>query len=476
MVAHERIQAPTERLSRVFQAQRAAFDLDSVPTLGRRLSRLGRLQNVIERNETEIVAAIHADFGNRALHETRLADIIPSIQAIGHAGRKLSGWMSPRRERTDLMFWPGKSRVVPQPLGVVGIIAPWNYPLLLSVAPLVAAISAGNRAIVKPSEYAPRFSALFDELIREAFDETEVAVVTGGADVAQALTQLPLNHLVFTGSTRVGRQVARAAATNLTPVTLELGGKSPVILDQTADLETAIKRVVRGKMFNAGQTCIAPDYLLVPEGMVDAVVDRLIQEATVMYPTVSNNPELTSIINDGHVRRLTTLIEDAQAKGAEILYHAEPAEPQRRLPLTVIKGASDDMNVMKDEIFGPLLPVLPYKALDDALAFVRARPRPLALYWFGRRIGRKSKVMSSALAGGITINDTLLHAAQETLPFGGVGESGMGSYHGKYGFDRMSHLKPVFIQSGWSGADLMTPPMSDVTQKIMRFANRWVRR
>ncbi|MEL7281577.1 MAG: coniferyl aldehyde dehydrogenase [Pseudomonadota bacterium] len=476
MVAHETIQTPTDTLTKVYEAQRAAYAAEPVPSFGTRLNRLSRLKQAIEANEAEIMAAIHADFDNRASHETLLADVFPSLQAIAHAKRHLKSWMAPRRALTDLLFWPGKSRVVPQPLGVVGIIAPWNYPLLLGIGPLVAALAAGNRAIVKPSEFTPKFSDVLERVISDAFDVHEVAIVPGGPDVAQALTELPLDHLLFTGSTRVGRKVALAAAQNLTPVTLELGGKSPVVLDSTADLDVAIKRVVRGKMFNAGQTCIAPDYMLVPDDKLDDVVERVMKAAKKMYPAVANNGELTAIIHQGHYDRLNSLVEDAKAKGATVAQHSDASAIQRRMPLTVVTGATDKMNVMQEEIFGPILPIIPYAHFDEALGYVRARPRPLALYWFGTHKGREGRVVSSAMAGGITINDTLLHVTQENLPFGGVGESGMGAYHGRYGFDTMSHLKPVFIQGQWTGADMFTPPLSGLARRVMKFANRWGRR
>ncbi len=476
MVAHEKIETPIDRLNAAFKLQTAAHAARPVSPLGVRLNHLTRLQKVIEDNESELIAAIHSDFGNRANHETRLADVIPTLHLISKAKRSLQSWMAPRHVWTDPAFWPGRGRIVPQPLGVVGIIAPWNYPLFLSVAPLIAAISSGNRAIVKPSEGTPIFSALFERLMSEAFDIEDVAVIGGGPDVAQALTKLPLNHLVFTGSTRVGRLVAATAVEHMTPVTLELGGKSPVIIDRTANLETALKRVVKGKMFNAGQTCIAPDYMLVPEDMLGDVPALTLETARAMYPEVANNGELTAIINQAHYDRLGALLADATAKGAHVIAHAEPSEIQRRLPLSVVTNVSDDMEIMQEEIFGPILPILPYKHLDDALDFVRARPKPLALYWFGENKGRAARVQSSTMAGGITINDTLLHAAQENLPFGGVGESGIGAYNGKHGFDRMSHLKSVFVQGSWTGADLFTPPLSELAHKILGAANRWMRR
>lgn len=476
MVMHEKISTPDDQVNDIFSAQMAAYQRDPSPTFGARLNRLARMQKVIEANEAEIIAAIHGDFGNRAADETMLADIVPALQAIGHAKRNLGRWMRTRHAATDPLFLPAKSRIVPQPRGVVGIIAPWNYPLNLMISPLVAALAAGNRAILKPSEFTPKFAALLHKLMSDAFDETEVAVILGGPDVAKALTALPLDHLVFTGSTRVGREVALAAAGSLTPVTLELGGKSPAILDPTADLDQAIRRVVRGKMFNAGQTCIAPDYMLVPEEMVDDVVERAVAAARRMYPTVANNGELTAVIHQAHYDRLNALAAEAETKGARAVRHAEASDVQRRLPLTVLTGVTDDMEVMQEEIFGPILPVVPYRDFDQALAYVAARPRPLALYWFGTHKGREARVMSSAMAGGITINDTLLHATQDNLPFGGVGASGMGAYHGQVGFDAMSHLKPVFVQNRWSGADLFIPPLSATARKILKNVSRWARR
>ncbi|MEM7731759.1 MAG: coniferyl aldehyde dehydrogenase [Pseudomonadota bacterium] len=476
MVRQDKPETPVSRVTAIFELQKAACGNDPVPSFGARQNRLNRLQRLIEDHEAEITAAIHADFGNRASHETLLADIVPSMQAIAHARRNLGRWMKTRRAATDPMFWPAKSRIVPQPKGVVGIIAPWNYPLFLIIGPLVAALAAGNRAIVKPSEFTPRFSEEFQRIMSGVFKPSEVAVLTGDADVARAVTDLPLDHLLFTGSTRVGRMVAEAAARNLTPVTLELGGKSPVILDASADVDLALKRVVRGKMFNAGQTCIAPDYMLVPEGMVDDVAERAIKVARRMYPDVANNGDLTSVIDPRHFDRLMSLAKDARDKGATVLHHAEAAPSQGRMPLTVLTGLTDDMHVMGEEIFGPILPIIPYSNFDDALAYIRARPRPLALYWFGTHKGREGRIMSSAMAGGITINDTLLHVTQEALPFGGVGDSGMGAYHGIFGFDTMSHLKPVFVQSRWTGADMFAPPLSGMARKMMRYAAIWARR
>ena len=476
MAAQDKTETPIDRLHAAFKLQKAAHAAEPVTSLSVRLNKLARLQKVIETNESELISAIHSDYGNRAAHETRLADVIPSLYLIGKARRSLQAWMAPRRVMTDPIFWPAKGRIVPQPLGVVGIIAPWNYPLFLSVAPLVAVISAGNRAIVKPSEGTPIFSALFERLMSEAFDTEDVAVIGGGADVAQSLTKLPLDHLVFTGSTRVGRVVATAAAENMTPVTLELGGKSPVIIDRTADLETALRRVVKGKMFNAGQTCIAPDYMLVPEAMMGNVVSQTLQAARAIYPKVANNGELTAIINQTHYDRLGALLADATAKGANVISHTEASDVQRRMPLSVVTNVTDDMALMQEEIFGPILPILPYTNLDHALEIVRSRPDPLALYWFGENKGREGRVQSSAMAGGITVNDTLLHAAQDNLPFGGVGESGIGAYNGKHGFDRMSHLKSVFVQSQRTSADLFTPPLSEFAHKVMGYAERWLRR
>lgn len=471
---------PKALLETIHSKQKAAFQADPVSTASQRRVILDRLYKALQENEARLIAAIKRDFGQRSEMETRLAELNSVYSGIQHAKRHLKSWMRRRRVSTDMLFWPGRCRIIPQPLGVVGIISPWNYPLQLTVKPLVAALAAGNRAIVKPSELTPTFSATFKGVIESEFAVEEVAVVTGGADVAQALTELPLDHLLFTGSTKVGKMVARAAAVNLVPTTLELGGKSPAIVDESADLDQALTRIIKGKMFNSGQTCIAPDYLMVPKGMLVEATEKTLEIARQMYPSLENNPDVTTIINDGHFKRLKDLLADADKKGATIRTAVETENPvfedNRLMPLTILTETRDDMAVMQEEIFGPILPILAYSTFDEAISYVRARPYPLSLYWFGTDAKRKARIMDEAMAGGITINDTLLHNVQENLPFGGVGASGMGAYHGVHGFDAMSHMKGVFIQAKLSGADLLAPPLTPLAEKLLAVINWWSKR
>lgn len=468
-----------EQLQDLLSRQQDAFNLDGFPTAEVRLDRLDRLRHAVLSNEDRIIQSINADFGQRSTIETRLAELNQIYSSIHHAKKMLHRWMKPRRVRATPMLLPARGKVVPQPLGSVGVIAPWNYPLQLALVPLAGILAAGNRAILKPSELAPSLSALMAEIIDAAFTEEEVAVVLGEADVAAAMAALPFDHLIFTGSTAVGRLVSQAAAKNLTPLTLELGGKSPVILDESSNLDLAVKRIVRAKLFNAGQTCIAPDYLMVPAQLQSVVVDKVLAAAAKMYPSLRDNPDATAIVNDRHYARLNGLLEDAKAKGATVKVATSNGARtyERMMPLSVVTDTQDDMSVMEEEIFGPILPVLPYETLDAALAYVRARPRPLSLYWFGKNAAGKDKVVNQALAGGITINDCLLHNAHENLPFGGVGDSGTGAYHGQWGFDRFSHLKAVLLQPHMAvGFDKFTPPFDTLAMRMLGFVNWFTKR
>ncbi|PWK86816.1 coniferyl aldehyde dehydrogenase [Fulvimonas soli] len=443
-----------ERLERMRAAQRA----QPMPDWPARRARLRALEALLLQHRDAIGAAIDADFGGRPREETDLLEIFPGLSAVRHALAHGRRWMKPRRRLAELLFLPARTELRPQPLGVVGIIVPWNYPLYLAVGPLVDALAAGNRAMVKMSEYTPRFSALFAELAARHFPGGEVDVVTGDADVAQAFSALPFDHLLFTGSTAVGRHVMRAAAANLTPVTLELGGKSPAIVGPGADFARAVERIVFGKLVNAGQTCIAPDYVLLPRGRVEEFVQAARATAARMYPDIARNGQYASIVSERQHARLRALRDEAVAAGAraEALGAEDPA--RRRLPPTLLLGATDAMRVMQEEIFGPLLPLLPYDTLDEAIAYVAARPHPLALYLFERDRAAIEKVLSLTVAGGVTVNDTLYHIAQHGLPFGGIGPSGMGGYHGEAGFRTFSHLKPVFRQARLNGAGLLNPP------------------
>ena len=385
--------------------------------------------------------------------------------------------MKARRVSTALAYRPGKSMILRQPLGVVGIISPWNYPLQLALAPLIGALAAGNRALLKPSELTPAFSQALAASIAKSFAADEVSVVTGDAAVGKQFAALPFDHLVFTGSTAVGREVAQAAAKNLTPVTLELGGKSPAIIDASCNLDGVIDRIAWGKLINAGQTCIAPDYMLVPRGDVERFVALLRASMTRLYPKFRSNPDYSGIISERHLQRLRELIENARGRGATVI-EIEPldstlAAAGRQLPPTLLLNVNDSMRVMSEEIFGPILPIVPYDTLVEALAYINRHERPLALYWFGRDSAARDQVLAGTIAGGVSINDTLLHIAQEGLPFGGVGASGQGQYHGEFGFRQFSKEKPVFIQSRFSGGGIIRPPYKPSIERILSWLSHF---
>jgi coniferyl-aldehyde dehydrogenase len=460
----------------LFDRQRAAFAQDSFPDLGARLDRLARLRALMEKHETAMAQAISADFGQRSRHETLIAESFILLADIAHTVRHLKRWMKPRRVPTSIHFFPGSSRIIPQPLGVVGIISPWNYPLQLAIVPAVAALAAGNRVMIKPSELTPRFSDLLGEILAERFSPEECAVVTGDAEVAKTFSALPFDHLFFTGSTAVGRHVSVAAAANLTPVTLELGGKSPAIVGADADLVAVAKKIAAGKLLNAGQTCIAPDYVLLPHASFDAFAHAYAKAVAELYPTLENNPDYTSIVNPRHYARLKGLIDDARAQGArffEINPGQEAASSEaRKMRPTILSQVNDNMRVMQEEIFGPVLPVLGYDTLDEALHYVNTHPRPLALYWFSQDSAATARVLRETISGGVTVNDTLLHIAQANLPFGGVGPSGSGAYHGDYGFKLFTKEKPVFTQSRFAGSALLYPPFGKRAETMIRWMKK----
>ena len=445
-----------------FDAQRGAYAAERYPSLALRRDRLERLAALVEDHEQDFVAAVAGDFGVRPAQETRLAELFVIAAGVRHTRRNLKQWMAPEPVPTPVYLWPGRSQVLRQPLGVVGVISPWNYPVQLALLPALAALAAGNRVMLKPSELAPRTAALLERLVGQHFSEDEFAVATGGPDVGDAFSRLPFDHLFFTGSTAVGRKIALAAAANLTPVTLELGGKSPALIHADADVRTAAPKLAAGKLLNAGQTCIAPDYALVPATHVDAWAAALRDSAASLYPSFGENPDYSSIINDGHYRRLAALIDDAVKKGARAVTIDTGAASVRRsnrtLAPTILLGVNDSMAVMREEIFGPVLPIEPYDSLDQAISKINARPRPLSLYMFGGDTGARRRVLEQTTAGGVTIDDTLLHFSNESLPFGGIGASGIGAYHGERGFLTFSHQKAVFIQPRLSFTWLLRPP------------------
>jgi len=469
---------PDPLASRFTRLQLAARG-DSNPDRAVRERRLLTLDRLLLDNEPAIADAVRRDFGHRSAAETRLLELFPSHAAIGHARRHLRRWMRPRARSVSLWFQPGRAEVRYQPLGAVGIIVPWNYPIFLAAAPLAAALAAGNRALVKMSENTPAIASLFAELVARYFADDELSVVEGDVGVAQEFARLPFDHLLFTGSTPVGRQVMRAAADSLTPVTLELGGKSPAIigprLAASGHFARAVERIIIGKCMNAGQTCIAPDYVLLPAGQEQAFIEHARQVVADCYPAIESNTDYSTIVDQRQFARLCAYVEDARAGNAKIIDLAPGAvadSATRRLPPLALLDLSDSLRVMQEEIFGPLLPVLPYRDLDEAIRFVNSRPRPLALYYFDRENANIERVLNETVAGGVTVNDTILHIAQDDLPFGGVGPSGMGCYHGFAGFETFSVKKAVFRQSRLSAIGLFKPPYGAVFERLTRILLR----
>lgn len=453
----------------LLERQRAAFAVEPFPTLVERQAHLRTLEAVVKSHQRRICDAVAADFGNRSRTETTLAEVIPTISATRYARARLPGWMRRRRRAVGMNSQPASNWVEYHPVGVVGVISPWNYPVYLTLGPLVDILAAGNRCLIKPSELTPATSALLAELIGGAFAPEHVAVVQGDAGVARAFSTLPFDHLLFTGSTSVGREVMRAATENLTPVTLELGGKSPVILADDYAVEAAAKSVATGKFFNAGQTCVAPDYVLAPAGRAEQFAALVIAEAEAMYPTLTGNPDYTAIVSDRHFERLTGLVAEAEQAGARVLRHRDTSRDNvRRFPPTVVLDAPPDGRLMRDEIFGPVLPVVRTGSTEEAIRFVQARPRPLALYVFTKNAETERHVLDRTVAGGVTINGTMMHVGQEDLPFGGIGPSGMGAYHGHEGFLRFSHARAVHKPGFFSGFEFLRPPHGRKTRLALK--------
>lgn len=440
---------------------RDAFARNRSPESGERLDRLNRLQSAVLEYKDRLIEAVDQDFGGRADAETMMIELLPVLEGIRYNKKNLLKWMGQSRRHIPLMLFGAKAKVHYQPLGVVGIVVPWNFPIFLGLSPLVGALAAGNRAMIKTSEFAPRTGELLAEMISKYFSDEEIVVVNGGVDVATEFTKLPFDHLVFTGSTQVGRIVMHAAADNLTPVTLELGGKSPAIVHDSFSIEEAAKRIAFGKGLNAGQVCVAPDYIMVPRSKVEAFVQAFTSAFAKHYPSLRDNPDYTSIITERQRDRLLDNVRDAEEKGAHVVT-INPAndtfEGTRKLPMYVVTNATDDMRVMKEEIFGPILPVIPYDTLDDAIAYVNRRDRPLALYYFDWDKDRGERILTETHSGGVCINEVMTHTVVDDMPFGGVGPSGMGHYHGKEGFLNFSKAKGVVRKGRFDGNALIGAP------------------
>ena len=470
-------------LNRLLTRQRAAQLRDGAPSAAIRIDRLNRCIALLVDNQSQIEAALNADFGARSRQVTAFTDVASSIGPLKHARDHVARWMRPQRRSTTpriLGLFGARAEIRCQPKGVVGLISPWNFPVNLTFAPLAGVLAAGNRAMIKPSEVTPATSELLKQMFASAFDEEEIAVVTGGPEVGQAFSGLAFDHLIFTGATSIGRQVMRAAAENLVPVTLELGGKSPVVIGRSADLAVAAARIMNGKTLNAGQICLAPDYVLAPADGLGAFVEEAKAAVGRMFPTIRDNPDYTAVVADRHYARLTGYVDDARAKGAEIV-EINPAgedlrqQPHRRIAPTLILNPTDDMKVMQEEIFGPLLPIKAYHKLDEAIDYINAHDRPLGLYYFGTDTDERDRVLDRTTSGGVTVNDVVMHVAQEELPFGGIGPAGMGVYHGHDGFREFSHRKSIFHQmkSDIAPLRMLRPPYG---KGIARFLATQIKR
>jgi coniferyl-aldehyde dehydrogenase len=467
------IEAAKAQMRSVLERQQRANERRGPPTAAQRRDRLTRCITLLLAYQDEFVDALQADFGVRSREMSMFTDLAAAIGPLKLARSKLEGWMKPRRRAVApaaLGLMGAKAEVRYQPKGVVGIMTPWNFPVQLAMDAIAGAFGAGNSVMLKPSEFTPATSALLAETIDLYFDEEEIAVILGGPDVGAAFSGLAFDHLIFTGATSIGRHVMRAAADNLTPVTLELGGKSPVVVSEGADIAKTAARVMTGKTMNAGQICLAPDYVLAPKQSVEGFVNEAKAAVTKMYPTIKDNGDYTAMINQRHFDRVKGLIDDARAKGAEII-EINPAnedfsqQEHRKIPPTLVVGATDEMSVMQEEIFGPVLPIRTYETLDGAIAEINARPRPLALYYFGEDEAESERLLERTHSGGVTINDVIFHFSMDDLPFGGVGPSGMGAYHGHRGFIEFSHEKAVYRQIKSELLAMLRPPYGDTFRK-----------
>ncbi|CAA0079032.1 Coniferyl aldehyde dehydrogenase [Zhongshania aliphaticivorans] len=442
-----------------------------------RIDRLSRAIDLIFDNRDRIVDTLSKDFGHRSSHQSLMSDIYATIECLKHSKKHLKKWMrvETRKAPFPMNIMGGKARVEYQPKGVIGIIGTWNFPLNTVFAPLAGVLAAGNCAMIKCSEVTPKTGALLEELVNTYFSNDEVAVFNGGPDIGAHFSALPFDHLIFTGATSIARHILRAAADNLCPVTLELGGKSPVIISNSYPLHDAVERIFSGKVLNMGQVCLSPDYVFVPEDQLDEFCDAASNYVCTLFPNVLNNPDYSSVVNARHYQRLSSYLDDARDKGADIR-EINPAnedftqqQNSHKMPLTLIVNPSDDMLVMQEELFGPIICIKTYTNLDDCINFINDRPRPLALYYFGKNPNEQRRILDSTVSGAVTINDVIFHVSCEDLPFGGIGPSGMGSYHGLDGFKTFSHAKAVYKQSNINLQKLggMLPPYGDKCDKTL---------
>lgn len=458
--------ASINAIQATFNEQRKHFNASLAPSYELRVVKLTQLKQQIIKYQTQLITALSHDYGHRSHHDSLIADILPCINHINYSLKQLKSWMRPSRRHAGLLLSPAKVTVQYQPLGVIGIIVPWNFPVMLSIGPLVTALAAGNNAMLKMSEFTPETNKVINQLLADIFAPTEVAIVEGEAEVAAAFSSLPFNHLLFTGSTQVGRHVMRAAAENLTPVTLELGGKSPTIIADDMPIELAVERMIYGKCLNAGQICIAPDYVLCPRDKLESFIQAYCKHFQKMYPDFEHNQDYGNIINAKQFQRLQETLADAKAKGATII-PAAPSGSGSKLATQLITDVTPEMTVMQAEIFGPLLPIIPYDDLDDAIHYINAHDRPLALYIMSLSKQVQQAILTKTHSGGVSINETLLHVAADDAPFGGIGPSGMGHYHGKEGFLTFSHAKTVLNSGRFSTSKFVHPPYGNKLQALL---------
>ncbi|MBT8450575.1 MAG: coniferyl aldehyde dehydrogenase, partial [Deltaproteobacteria bacterium] len=461
------IQSIENEAQRVYTLQREAYLRDPYPSLQERRARLNAVERILLENTDAIVEAISQDFGHRCAEESKILEIFPVIDGLRHTRKKLRKWMKPQRRPISWLFATGSNRLIPQPKGVVGIVSPWNYPLFLTLSPLVSVLAAGNRAMIKMASNSQHLCRLLADKFGEVFPEEVIAILPGVR--AGDFSTLPYDHIIFTGSADVGRTVMQSAAENLTPVTLELGGKSPTIVCDDFDIDEAASRIMYAKLVNAGQTCLAPDYLFLPNGSEDRFVAAAQGLVAERYPD-TNDESYTSVIDDKAYRRLRSTLEDAEAKGATLVPlvpNASFNDVLRKVPPHLVLNVTEDMMIMKEEIFGPLFPVMTYKDLDETIEYVTHRDRPLGFYVFTNDRARKDKLLYSTISGGVTINNCIIHVAQHDLPFGGVGASGIGHYHGYEGFVEFSKMRPVFTSPWLSLLHWFYPPYTGKQERMI---------
>lgn len=462
------------QMREILDKQKAAHIADGPPSADLRIDRINRAIGLLVDHREEIEECLRHDFGHRSVQQSAFTDVVSSIAPLKHARSHVKKWMRTSRRSANfpLNLLGARARVEYQPLGTIGVVSPWNFPVQLTFSPLADILAAGNRAMIKPSEFTPRTSELMKRMIETAFDETEIAVILGGPETGAEFTSLPFDHLIFTGATSIGRHVMRAAAENLVPVTLELGGKSPVIISDTADMQVTANRVMFGKTLNAGQICLAPDYVFVPKDKVSEFASAAEKSVQKMYPTLKDNPDYTSVINQRHYDRLQSYLDEARSAGVEI-YEINPAkedfsqQPHHKIPPTLLINPSDDLKVMQDEIFGPLLPVKTYTEVGEAIDYVNKHPRPLGLYYFGEDQSEERRVLDQTTSGSVSLNDVVMQVAQDNLPFGGVGPSGMGAYHGYDGFKTFSHAKSIYKAPRTEMISMFRPPWGEKFQKTI---------